>query len=233
MGNAYAVQLGDDLLKTHTPFRRLVEPRWPRGGQSITANEALVALSQASGIPFVWAVEPNTKGRATGVGGYLNETRLNLREGKTTADEALKQILDLKNFRLVFDIGITDGKPTIAPPNADDPDAERARVIEIYEARLGENRFAPLRAEADDSVNALGFLTQAVHDAPTERESITIYDPAPASVPRVASVERAQLLVQSPSRPALQRFLTAWSGHLYEMRTSKVRWHFDVDPLDF
>lgn len=145
-----AIQLGDDLLKTHAPFRRLVEPRWPRDGQNLTAAEALVALSQASGIPFIWfTYEMSNKGRFTGVGNYLSKTRVNLREGKTTVDEALKQILDLNQFRLAFDIGITDGKPTITPPASEDPDAEKPRVIEIYEASLGENRFPPLERRLD------------------------------------------------------------------------------------
>ena len=144
-----AVQLGDDLLKSHPPFRKLVEPRWPRAGQNLTAHEALVALSQAAGIPFVWAADVPGKRKAGGVAGYLNETRVNLREGRTTVEVALKQILDLKNFRLAFDLGITDGTPTIAPPAADDPEAEKPRVIEIYEASLGENRYAPLRRRLD------------------------------------------------------------------------------------
>ena len=92
---------------------------------------------------------------------------------------------------------------------------------------------AALRAESAEMEHAIGFLAQAVREAPEDREGITIYDPAPASLARVAAVERAQLLVQSASRPALQRFLSAWSAHLYAGRWPKVRWHFDVDPLDF
>ena len=144
------IQLGDDLLKTHAPFRRLVEPRWPRDGQNINAAEALVALSQASGIPFIWfTYEMSNKGRFAGPGFHLGKTRVNLREGKTTVDEALKLILDFNQFRLAFDIGLTDGRPTITPPASEDPDAEKPRVIEIYEASLGENRFAPLGRRLD------------------------------------------------------------------------------------
>jgi primosomal protein N' (replication factor Y) len=80
---------------------------------------------------------------------------------------------------------------------------------------------------------SLGFLSQAIALAPAERDGISVYDPAPASLSRVAELERAQLLVQSIYRPALQRFLGAWSAALYAGRSSRVRWHFDVDPIDF
>jgi primosomal protein N' (replication factor Y) len=46
-------------------------------------------------------------------------------------------------------------------------------------------------------------------------------------------MERAQVLVQSHSRPRLQEFLREWSGTLYRMPARGVRWHLDVDPLDF
>jgi primosomal protein N' (replication factor Y) len=92
---------------------------------------------------------------------------------------------------------------------------------------------AALRAEAPEMEESLGFLSQAITLAPAEREGISVYDPAPASLSRVAELERAQLLVQSASRPALQRFLGAWSATLYAGRSSRVRWHFDVDPIDF
>jgi primosomal protein N' (replication factor Y) len=44
-------------------------------------------------------------------------------------------------------------------------------------------------------------------------------------------VDRAQLLVESPSRPALQAFLKTWIGVLRDMK-SRVRWSLEVDPLD-
>jgi primosomal protein N' (replication factor Y) len=91
---------------------------------------------------------------------------------------------------------------------------------------------AALRAEASGMEHALGFLSQALRLAP-ERGRITIYDPAPASLPRLAALERAQLVIQSEARPALQRFLAAWSARLYAERWPHVRWHFDVDPIEF
>jgi primosomal protein N' (replication factor Y) (superfamily II helicase) len=55
-------------------------------------------------------------------------------------------------------------------------------------------------------------------------------------VQRVANVERAQMLVESPSRLALQNFLTAWHDILHQTRQGEagrglLRWAVDVDPL--
>jgi primosomal protein N' (replication factor Y) len=52
-------------------------------------------------------------------------------------------------------------------------------------------------------------------------------------VVRVANIERAQLLVESRRRPALQAFLTAWAPALTELsRRCKVRCNLEVDPLE-
>jgi primosomal protein N' (replication factor Y) len=48
---------------------------------------------------------------------------------------------------------------------------------------------------------------------------------------RVHNVDRAQLLVESPSRPALQAFLKEWLALLRAMK-SRVKWSLEVDPLD-
>jgi primosomal protein N' (replication factor Y) len=51
---------------------------------------------------------------------------------------------------------------------------------------------------------------------------------------KLMNLERAQLLVESPSRPALQGFLTHWMEALYAQKASReLRWHLDVDPLEF
>jgi primosomal protein N' (replication factor Y) len=88
---------------------------------------------------------------------------------------------------------------------------------------------AMLRAEAPQLATALEFLTVArdclAHDG------ITINDPIPMSMTRVHNVERAQLLVESPSRPALQAFLREWMAALRELK-SRVKWSLEVDPLD-
>ena len=52
------------------------------------------------------------------------------------------------------------------------------------------------------------------------------------SIQRVANVERAQMLVESASRGALQRFLAAWQPVLQATREKGlIRWAVDVDPL--
>jgi len=63
--------------------------------------------------------------------------------------------------------------------------------------------------------------------------AIMLYDPVPLRVVRVANIERAQLLVESSSRPALQAFLASWSHHLpYIANEARVRWQLEVDPLE-
>ena len=53
------------------------------------------------------------------------------------------------------------------------------------------------------------------------------------SIQRVANVERAQMLVESASRAALQRFLAGVAAGAARARAKKgvIRWAVDVDPL--
>jgi primosomal protein N' (replication factor Y) len=55
------------------------------------------------------------------------------------------------------------------------------------------------------------------------------------SLARLGGWERAQVVAQSGSRPALQQFLRAWSETLYAEaeRNRAVRWHIDVDPIEY
>jgi primosomal protein N' (replication factor Y) len=89
-----------------------------------------------------------------------------------------------------------------------------------------------LRAEAPGSAPVIGFLARARELAPAD-EQVIVFDPVPMSVARVADRERAQLLVQSYSRPALQAFLSAWTETLGGVRAPGVRWHLDIDPIEF
>jgi primosomal protein N' (replication factor Y) len=50
---------------------------------------------------------------------------------------------------------------------------------------------------------------------------------------RRAGYERAQLVIQSSSRIALQAYLADLSARLFENTQRSVRWHLDVDPLEF
>jgi primosomal protein N' (replication factor Y) (superfamily II helicase) len=91
---------------------------------------------------------------------------------------------------------------------------------------------AALRAEATKLESAMAFLKTAARLVPVP-EGIQIYDPVPHVITRRADVERAQLLLQSASRPALQEFLREWSAALPASAASGVRWHLDVDPIEF
>lgn len=88
---------------------------------------------------------------------------------------------------------------------------------------------ALLRAEARELSSALEFLADAA--ALAQAPGIMVNDPIPMSLTRVANVERAQLLVESNSRPVLQQFLKSWMASLRAART-RVKWSLEVDPLD-
>ncbi|HVL77496.1 MAG TPA: primosomal protein N' [Noviherbaspirillum sp.] len=88
---------------------------------------------------------------------------------------------------------------------------------------------ALLRAEARELQAALDFLTDAA--SCLEHPGIVIHEPIPMTITRVANVERAQLLVESASRPALQAFLKEWMRLLRAMK-ARARWSLEVDPVD-
>jgi primosomal protein N' (replication factor Y) len=88
---------------------------------------------------------------------------------------------------------------------------------------------ALLRAEAKELQTALDFLQEASACLP--HDGIMMNDPIPMTMTRVANVDRAQLLVESVSRPGLQAFLTEWIVALRAMK-SRVRWSLEVDPVD-
>jgi primosomal protein N' (replication factor Y) (superfamily II helicase) len=95
---------------------------------------------------------------------------------------------------------------------------------------------AMLRAEAERLSEALDFLKTARALPPAQAASshrVQIYDPVPMTLTRRASRERAQLLVESRSRPALQDFLHEWTALIYDLRRGQVRWSLDVDPIEF
>jgi primosomal protein N' (replication factor Y) len=110
------------------------------------------------------------------------------------------------------------------------------------EAQLAERRdagFPPavheaaLRAESAEMKDALGFLARALAQAPAARDEVTVYDPVPMMLAKLAGKARAQVLLQSPARPALHEFLRGWVATLYSLKAGAVRWHLDVDPLEF
>lgn len=121
--------------------------------------------------------------------------------------------------------------PLYVAITAHDYDGFAARLLEerrqaalppfIYQALL--------RAEADGLAVALAFLQDAA--ACLEHPGIIINDPIPMNMTRIANVERAQLLIECVSRPALQVFLRDWLTVLRTMKT-RARWSLEVDPVD-
>lgn len=94
---------------------------------------------------------------------------------------------------------------------------------------------AMLRAEAPELAQALVFLKAAGEAGDALRTGeVTLYDTVPMRLHRLAHLERAQLLAESHSRPALQAFLAQWVAAVRGLKAPKgLRWHIDVDPLEF
>ena len=93
---------------------------------------------------------------------------------------------------------------------------------------------AMLRAEARTMEQALDFLGAARSAAVALAAGVTLYDPVPMRLQRLMTLERGQLLVESLRRPALQAFLAAWMEALNALKMpAGLRWHLDVDPLEF
>jgi len=105
---------------------------------------------------------------------------------------------------------------------------------------------ALVRAEAKTQEAAQAFLNAARTFAQTEMpawegwaealEQVFLYPAVPMAIQRVADIERAQMLIECPSRATLQQFLAAWQSVLHATRNHPeckglIRWAIDVDPL--
>ncbi|MDN5843707.1 MAG: primosomal protein N' [Alcaligenaceae bacterium] len=94
---------------------------------------------------------------------------------------------------------------------------------------------ALLSAQARHLHDAQAFLVEARAQALDliAPGAVHIYDPVPLRVVRVANIERAQLLVESPGRGALHRLLDAWLPQLHELaRGRPVRYGIEIDPQE-
>ncbi len=101
------------------------------------------------------------------------------------------------------------------------------------------SHLAVLRADARSAEAARAFL-QAAGDLASQlpgADQVTVYPPVPLGVAKVADVERMQMLLESVSRVALQRFLARWLPALHALRRERagaderiLRWAVDVDP---
>ena len=123
----------------------------------------------------------------------------------------------------------------------DYPKFAAQQLEERHAAAMSPFGFSALvRAEAKTQEVAQGFLNAASTAALAAQleghTQVTAYPAVPMTIQRVADIERAQMLMESPSRAALQRFLAAWQPVLFETRKqsdfkSLIRWAIDVDPL--
>jgi primosomal protein N' (replication factor Y) len=94
---------------------------------------------------------------------------------------------------------------------------------------------ALLRVEARSQEAAMNFLDRAAELAQSgelAEPEMLLYPPVPAPMQRVAQVERAQMLIESTSRPKLQRFLVRWLESLRQLDrpSGLLRWAVDIDP---
>jgi len=92
------------------------------------------------------------------------------------------------------------------------------------------SRLAAVRDSATTAHHALEFLTEARKIARPPR-NVKLLGPVPAAMAKRAGRHHAQLLVESPERSALHRFLDAWLPEVEHLQSARrVRWALDVDP---
>lgn len=92
-------------------------------------------------------------------------------------------------------------------------------------------RQALLLARSETLERALGFLDRARQTGESiNRGRVVLYDPVPMSLMRLMDEERAQLLVEAPTRTQLNSFLSEW---VLLLKTEHgVFWTVEVDPTD-
>ena len=131
--------------------------------------------------------------------------------------------------------------------NYDYPHFAHSQLQEREQAGMPPFSYQALvRADARSQEAAQAFLNTARKRASSDMgqwsgwarvlEQVMLYPAVPMAMQRVANVERAQMLVESPSRNALQSFLAAWQEVLHASRSDPackglIRWAIDVDPL--
>jgi primosomal protein N' (replication factor Y) len=98
-----------------------------------------------------------------------------------------------------------------------------ARTQEAAQALLNEAREI-LQAQLNADPDTADLVQQ-----------VSVYPAVPMSMQRVADVERAQMLLESPNRMALQKMLWHLHSVLHQMRNQPehkgvIRWLVDVDP---
>jgi primosomal protein N' (replication factor Y) len=119
------------------------------------------------------------------------------------------------------------------------PEFARQQLSEREQSTLPPFSYqALLRADARTQEVAQGFLN-AARFAATQlpaAEHVSCFAAVPLTIQRVANVERAQMLLESTSRTALQHHLAQWHTLLHALKKDPahkgvIRWAVDVDPL--
>jgi primosomal protein N' (replication factor Y) len=129
----------------------------------------------------------------------------------------------------------------------DYPAFAEQQLKERLEAGLPPSSFqALIRCDARMQSVAQAFLNhgnaQLQHLAQSDDQvanllsDVSVYPAVPMSIQRVANVERAQMLLESTSRPSLHKVLDLLQNCLHESRghpehKGLIRWLVDVDPL--
>ncbi|MBU3621417.1 primosomal protein N' [Polynucleobacter sp. CS-Odin-A6] len=99
---------------------------------------------------------------------------------------------------------------------------------------------ALIHAEAKSLEKAIQFLNELKIRMKTRgivTKELKVYDPVPKPVMRVAGAERAQLLIESANRKALQEALEMVDQELRQdsqgriSKTSRIRWLIERDPI--
>jgi primosomal protein N' (replication factor Y) (superfamily II helicase) len=111
----------------------------------------------------------------------------------------------------------------------------RDQLADRFAARMPPyTHQALLTATSEALPEALRFLS-ACRRAGVELELgrlVTLYDPVPMPLARLASEMRSQLLVEAAQRAPLHQFLEAWLREVHALKVPrKLRWHIDVDPM--
>jgi len=119
-------------------------------------------------------------------------------------------------------------------------DYDRFAAAALEERRIAGfppfSHLALLRAESKRAGEAQSFLGTAARSARKlaagGRADIEVFDPVAAALERKAGFERAQLMVRSRRRGAMQPFLAEWKRSLSALGARRVRWAIDVDPQE-
>ena len=90
---------------------------------------------------------------------------------------------------------------------------------------------ALLKVDAPDLDQAIKFLQQARQAALPLPAHVSVYDPVPMPMARLAGRGRAQLLVESAARNRLHHFIAHWRQAL-PASGSRLRWQLEIDPAD-